>query len=739
MSIIWGHPRSGCQLGIEWGPTPAVDPNTTSIVMTADVLVSATQPITDSTNTLEWNWDWDDLQDGEQANPLVVSNWTGQQVIKHLSLTMNLPYGEVHTLELWAELRGLAGVSGGRVEVESTIPVPRRPFQAPRPPQNVTHVRNSDTQQTVSWTTDYTPASGGYPWSTVQVERRSNVEGWERVAELRWSATKFTDTSTRTDRFYQYRVRSVNVDGVSPWVQTTTFVYTTPADHTSLAWARPVSDVVLTWTKASTLPLAVTEIQRSVNGAAWATVATVTGSGTTWTDPAPDGTKTYQYRVRPTVAGLAGNWRTSTMVPALAAPLAPSGMYPSGITVDPDPGGTVTATWAHQPVDGTAQVAYEFTMKLAGGSYTSSGVVTSGASSRVLAGLERGNTYVYQVRTKGQHATWSPWSAEQSFSTGASPATTLTYPAAGTYATSLLPLAWVYNDLEGSTQQGYQVEVSSPDGVVYTTSRNGNELTWTPPIRLDNLTAYTIRVRTQDGSGLWSPWASVDITTDFVLPPAPVVHATFDPDTGAAVLDFETPEPAPDQLDGELAEVYRAASPEGPWVRIADGLPPSTTIVDPIPALGVNYYRVVTWTLTPTSAETMATVECRSPWVFLNGGPGFTTLARVKGGVSVGASHSRAKVLHQFVGRNHPTEFAGASTTDTYTVSGAVDGYGAESDQWGSWQAWQAIADLPAPLCLRDPMGRRVFVSITDVQVTHEVTTKKAKVSAKLTVVDHDE
>ena len=105
------------------------------------------------------------------------------------------------------------------------------------------------------------------------------------------------------------------------------------------------------------------------------------------------------------------------------------------------------------------------------------------------------------------------------------------------------------------------------------------------------------------------------------------------------------------------------------------------------------------------------------------------------GGPAVALTAGRTKVLHAFAGRADPVEFTGTARNRAYEVSGNVDGFGTHADRWGTWEAWEAIADLPAPLLYRDPLGRRAYVSVGEVKVSHGVDSDKAKVSATLTVV----
>lgn len=737
---IWGPTENNCRIGVDFHDLPAITKDTASITVGADLRWYSGAAVTDNTNTTYWDWlGYGTDPDGSDADALKLTSFSGMKYFKSVTRPLGLIYGAEQDVTLNAWVSPIDYVSDGQLDVSATLRVPARPFQYPNPPHTVTVTKNSDTSHTTAWTADYTTDAGGYPWSAVYVQRWDNVtDAWYQVASLAYTATSYTDNSTVADREYAYRVRSGNSTGTSAWAYTAGphDSFTTPAAHTNLQWTKATSDVVLTWSKASTLPVA-TEVQESAGGGAWTAKATVAAGTNTWTHTSPNPAVTHQYRVRPIIEGVAGAWTTSTIVQLLAAPLAPTALQPSGLTVDPVTG-TVTATWSHNPVDGTAQTAYEHRLKVAGGAYTSSGKITSTSASRTLSGLTRGQTYVHQVLTYGQHAAASPWSAEQSFTTGARPEASITYPTAADHGESSLTAVWTFYDLEAGAQTASRVELLQGATVVYTTTL-GPVTSHALAYELANLTAYKLRVQVQDASGLWSAWAEVEFSTDFVPPTMPTVTGVFDVAAGSVALTIGNPDAdGVTTVDPLTNTVFRSIN-GGVWTLVAEGVPLNTTITDPVPSTsGTNTYKVVAWSATPTSAESAPLVlECYSTWLFVNGGPGNSTVARLKGGPAVQLQVGRTKVLHQFAGLAAPVEFAGTARTRAYGLSGAVDGFGAEAASWGSWQAWEAVADLPAPLVYRDPMGRYEHVSISDVTIDHDVSTKKAKVAATLTVVDH--
>lgn len=604
----------------------------------------------------------------------------------------------------------------------------------PNPVSNLVLTKNSDTSHTLSWTRN---EEARRPYGHIWVNRWDNVrDRWYGVAELGGGATSYTDSSTMADRQYRYYVDVGNTAGISSKVYTG-YSSTVPAAHENLQWTKDGANVVLTWTKKSSLPVTTDVDESTDGGATWVDMATVAAGTNTWTHTAPSTATTHIYRVRPIASGVAGAFITSTVVQLLAAPLAPTGLSPDGPAVDNVVAST-TLQWTHSPVDGTAQSAYELRYRVNAGSWvTTGGKVTSAAQLRTIpaATWAHGSTVEWQVKTYGQHADASPWSVIATFTTGARPTATIQTPADGAdYGLSTLTAEWVYYDAEGTTQSDALVTLLDAAGqTLHTATVAGAAASYVVPVTLTNFTAYELRVSVRDGSGQWSAVASRTFTANFIPPPAPVVTTSWNPDLGVVVVDVGNPAPSGSEVMAVTNRVWRSVNGAA-FELVADNLPVNTSLTDYTPATqGANTYRVEAVSATPSSAFTEAIVNATSPWLFVSGGPAHSVVARLKGAAVVASTIGREKVLHKFAGRRSPVEFLGGARTQTFRVSGSVDGHGLTT--LGSWEAWEQVADLPAPLLFRDPMGRRVLVSISDVGISHEAGSKYAKVTVTLTEV----
>lgn len=206
--------------------------------------------------------------------------------------------------------------------------------------------------------------------------------------------------------------------------------------------------------------------------------------------------------------------------------------------------------------------------------------------------------------------------------------------------------------------------------------------------------------------------------------------------TGTEYFDGSTPD-TPGEVPVDYAEVWRSADGED-WIRIAEHVPPSTSIVDFIPALDtVNYYKVVTVSPLPSSKESTAIpiIPASQGWIYLNGGPNgegdFSTVIRMKYEPGESVSLSRDKVRYHFAGRKRPVEFVGEATNLSIQLSSIL------LDDSATKEDMQAFAYYPAPLCFRDPSGQRVFVGLDETSLTYNP--KWHAVSVGMVEVDFDE
>lgn len=321
----------------------------------------------------------------------------------------------------------LSGAYNGVTPSKSvTSSIPARPIAAPDAPGNVTVSRVNDSAQKITWNNKST---AGEPWEDVDVDRDVNGNGnWSNVSKQGGGSTSATDSNTSSNTKYRYRVRAQNGAGNSPWVQTG-LILTSPAAPTNcVRSAGTGAQQVVTWSNTAGYPEYQTEVWVARNGS-WSLLAAVSSGVNSHTDTAASASNQLKYRVRHrTTDGVQGTlnsaWsgETSETPGITSPPLAPTGLSPSGLTVDPTV--SITFGWTHNPTDGTVQAKREVRHRAQGeADWVHSGQSVTASTSYALPidSYDDGEIVEWQVRTWGADPDPSPWSASATFNTAVAP------------------------------------------------------------------------------------------------------------------------------------------------------------------------------------------------------------------------------------------------------------------------------------------------------------------------------
>ena len=194
---------------------------------------------------------------------------------------------------------------------------------------------------------------------------------------------------------------------------------------------------------------------------------------------------------------------------------------------------------------------------------------------------------------------------------------------------------------------------------------------------------------------------------------------------------------------------YWTGTPQASTSQVVEYGLDTVVVVDQLPDLSQDVrYRVTTQSATPTynSGEDVVVGTQEVCYSYLNGGDGWGMVAKFAGSPKLTQSLEREKVLHTFAGRKLPLEYVGDARNRTYSVAGLAlsvhlthfcdrgcDGQGMVD----MVSAWEAMADLPAPLCYRDMRGVFRYCSISGISVDYEEDKPFANVSFTLTEVDY--
>jgi len=320
-------------------------------------------------------------------------------------------------------------------------------------------------------------------------------------------------------------------------------------------------------------------------------------------------------------------------------------------------------------------------------------------------GYDDGQSFEWQVATKGAHADYSPFSATSVVALSALPTATISVPGA-TVTTSALVFAAAYYQAQGSVQAEWQAQLKLAGDVVQSMSGSGTTASGIFPLPVSDATSYTLEVRVKSAAGLWSAYDTQAFDVDY-LPPVDIsIAAEYAAASGAMQLVL-----TPDAVDSGVTVAAVSASVQrridsGDWVTIADNLDPAATFKDPIPdSSGLNEYRAISTSAIPSSATgpTVSVTTTDQEWLWVNYGPGFGSVLKCHANLSLSDEASLAQVANHFENRPKPVAFWGTAQTRTFSASATLD---ADSSPLADWQVG---AITRGPVFVRDMRGFRVY------------------------------
>jgi len=398
----------------------------------------------------------------------------------------------------------------------------------------------------------------------------------------------------------------------------------------------------------------------------------------------------------------------SNMVRLEAPPNAPASLQATPSTL-PE-GDTTRLSYAHNPVDTSAQEGQKFQHRLQGaGTWTTLTAVATSNQYLDLTpsawGYADGQSFEWQVATKGADPTYSPFSATSVVALSAKPTVTISAPGA-TVTTSELTVAWAYYDAEGTPQSEWAASLYKAGVVIEFRSRPDSATATAFATPVEDGASYTVQVVVWDSTGLQSSTASQVFDVDY-LPPADVtVAADYDDESGVMVLTLTADTPVGGvTLEPTSADIQRRID-GGAWLTIAPGLSPDAVTLDiPCTVDGLNEYRVIAYSALPSSV-TSPIVEApvaEPKWFFLMGGPSFSTVLKFYGNPTVSADTGRSKSLHHFERGDGslPVQFDGNRLSDVTGMSATLESTSATVEDF------KALSKLTGPVILKGPDIRR--------------------------------
>ena len=529
------------QVGVGWDGFEFNGDKSQARLVGCEIWRDSSANIVDSTNDLSWSGGA--VSDGSDS---VSTSGTGRKKLKSVTgQWQTLSYSSQVTSSFSVSWSGV-NAADGTVSVSRTVKYPLRPIGAPDTP-GTPAVSGSGASRTLTWT-NTNPADSSKPYQQIEVRRRVNGSATTPTVAVLGVVTSWTTSDLPTNSKIEWSVRAKNSAGTSGWSAWATAMYTTLATPTMGSAAKnSVGNIVVTLTNLAPWATAV-EIEDSADGVSWSNVGSpsVSAIGTvTWTHTGPNAGITHRYRARAVRSGMqSGYSATSNVVQLQAAPNPPTILAPAAGAVF-DPTEPLTVQWLHNPVDTTPQTQREVQYRLNAGSWTSlGGVVTTTAQTlTAAANTWTSGTLELQVRTRGAHATFSPWSATRTVTLTRRPVATLVAPS-GTVNTATIAVEVSFYDPDGQGWARTRATLASASGDLIETIEADGGLTILPPFanRLANTASFQVGVQVMNDAGLWSAFDTNTITVAFLPPGVPqVVSTEWDHDRAAVSVQTDNP------------------------------------------------------------------------------------------------------------------------------------------------------------------------------------------------------
>lgn len=533
-------------------------------------------------------------------------------------------------------------------------------YNTPAAATEVTNTRNSDTKNTVSWKRN----SAASLLSSILIRRQIDSGEWADLAECTPSALSYTDATTSPNHSYRYAVIPRNASGNAA-TALSGFTYNTPCAPERLGVARKSETGVTGHMTNEANTATALEVQRSTDGETWSTVLTLNGTVMRF-DDAP-GAGTFYYRVRNTRGSLVSAWTQAlAAVVNLAAPNAPTLLEPANSSIVSSAQETVPFKWNHNATDGSEQTEAQVQFSADGETWTTIEVDGSAQS------LDKENNFTlnslmrWRVRTKGAHASYSPWSATGTFSVYQVPIAVITVPADGATITQApVSIDFDYDDPSGSLAS-VRLAVLRAGVVAYSatypaqTHLEIDPNAWLP----ENDTEYTFSVTCVSTSSL----QCVTTRTARVSfpPPRPVMLAIKpDSETGHVRLAAYASNNANLAAVARVA-IYRIVGSQR--TLLVDDAMNELSFVDLYAPINRDYaYEAVSFSSAGATTIQTYAGRCDSSYAFFYFGSG---MARGKYDPTGSVALTRPNAVeNQYAGRTYPVSYDGMNLGDERSYS----------------------------------------------------------------------
>lgn len=344
--------------------------------------------------------------------------------------------------------------------------------------------------QTKTYGTDLTLRSSGYTRSLY------TLSGWNTASNGGGTSYALGGTYSANAAAIMYAV----------W---TPIAPTAPTDVTNTRNSDTSNTIA--WTNPSAV-ITTTTILRSVDGGSFATLTTITGSATSYTDTTTGANHAYAYKV--TVANASGSATSAASGTTYNTPAAPTAISAARASET-----AVSITLTNPAITATA---LELERSADGSTWASAGTF-SGSPVTSATDTPGGGTFYYRARnTRGSLVSgYSPVSAAV-VTIVAPAAPTLTAPTSGAVistATTPITFGWTHNPIDGSAQTAAQLRYSTDGGSTWTTADiSGSDGTYTLANAFADATTVTWQARTKGAAASYGEWSASRTFTVYQQP-----------------------------------------------------------------------------------------------------------------------------------------------------------------------------------------------------------------------------
>jgi hypothetical protein len=379
-------------------------------------------------------------------------------------------------------------------------------------------------------------------------------------------------------------------------------------------------------------------------------------------------------------------------------------------------------TYSDGDLDNT-QTAYQLQIiKVSDGSVVKdTGKIVSATSSYTLPEnfLVNGNQYQWKVTTWDNTDTQGAWSSLATFIVAGKPTVSIINPTeAQTIIASNITAEWNFSDPQSLLQSKYQIKITDTSDVVLYDSgiANGNINALSISYNLSNSTSYKVKITTWNSMDIMSTEVVKTFSVSFTPPQIPILSTLVNNTRGIISLSITNPTPTETQPTVSYNDIYRMASNETTWIRIATQVENNGSFPDYTPASGMVYqYKVVSVGSNDVIVESnIVSTSTNFKNVHLSLAIDYSNYIELMHDPSRSQRINIESAYMQFAGRSKGVTEFGEHENNEIPLSFTIIG----NDKL---ELLKGLIYNRETLLYRDSRGRRVFCTITNIDISDDI------------------